>query len=118
MVESIAPSKHVQCSSNYVPWMTAEQRSEAHLRDNYHKTATKTNNEDDWRLFRRNKVNIINNNNKSNYYKSKLNTNNNYSNNNNTNKDVFNEIPHENYSDKKMWQTAKELTNNSKQQPP
>ena len=86
MVESIAPSKHVQCSSNYVPWMTAEQRSEAHLRDNYHKTATKTNSEDDWRLFRlqRNKVNNINKNNKLNYYKNKLNIN------NNNDKDVFN----------------------------
>merc|ERR1712240_483855 len=47
IIESISPSKHVQCSSNYVPWITAEQRSEAHLRDNYHKTATKTNSEDD-----------------------------------------------------------------------
>ena len=57
-------------------------------------------------------VNNINKNNKSNNYKNKLNIN------NNNDKDVFNEIPHENYSDKKMWQTAKELTNNSKQKLP
>ena len=55
---------------------------------------------------------------KSNYQKNKLNINNNNNNNTNNNKDVFNEIPQENYSDKKMWQTAKELTNNSKQHLP
>ena len=82
------------------------------------KKAVLSNNEEDWRNYRvqRNKVNRINKTNKSAYYEKRLNIN------------ISGNVTTENirvgkedtftYSDKTMWKTVRELTNNVKQLPP
>ena len=74
IIESIAPAKRVQCSSNYAPWLNQEFLDESKLRDRLHVIARKSNNIEDWRTYRqqRNKVNNINKINKSNYYNHNL----------------------------------------------
>ena len=75
IIESIAPSKRIQCSSNYVPWLNQEFSYASKLRDRIHVIARNSNNIEDWRIYRkqRNKVNNVNKTNKSNYYNHNLN---------------------------------------------
>ena len=82
---------------------------QAKIRDELHRKARVSNNENDWRIYRnqRNLVNNINKNNKSRYYNFQLNIN---KNNKNFDEKISN--------DKTMWKTVKNLTNNNKQVPP
>ena len=66
IVETIAPSKLVQCKKNYAPWLEENFFEQSRLRDELHHKATLSNSPDDWRVYRmqRNKVNKINTNNK------------------------------------------------------
>ena len=75
IIECIAPSKKVQCSKSYAPWITKEFIRESKLKDELHKIAKVSNNGDDWRKFRaqRNLVNNLNKSNKSAYYNFRLN---------------------------------------------
>ena len=112
IIESIAPSKRIQCSSNYAPWLNQEFSYQSKLRDRLHVIARNSNNIEDWRIYRkqRNKVNNLNKTNKSNYYNHNLNI---------KKGDLPGDIKFDSvYSDRKMWGTVKDLTNSSKQVPP
>ena len=52
IIECIAPSKLVQCDSKYAPWIDQNFKKESKLKNELHKIAKKSNNEDDWRAFR------------------------------------------------------------------
>ena len=75
IIECIAPSKKIQCSKNYAPWINKDFIREAKIKDELHRIAKGSNSIDDWRKFRaqRNIVNKINKSNKSSYYNSRLN---------------------------------------------
>ena len=77
IIECIAPSKKIQCSNSYAPWINDEFLRESKIKDNLHKIAKGTNNQEDWRKFRaqRNLVNKMNKTNKSRYYNYRLNIN-------------------------------------------
>ena len=75
IIECIAPSKKIQCTKSYAPWINGDFLRESKLKDKLHKIAKGSNNEEDWRKFRaqRNLVNKMNKGNKSNYYNYRLN---------------------------------------------
>ena len=100
IIESISPSKRIQCTNKYAPWIDSNFINQAKIRDNLHMVAKKSNIEGDWRIFRqqRNLVNNLNKANKNNYYKSKLNI---------TKKDDFSDISVE--GSKNTWRTVKRL---------
>ena len=74
-VNEFAPYKLIQCNKNDTPWTDITHLQETNLRDNLHKTAILTNNQSDWRLYRRqrNKCNRINKDNEKKYYDKRLN---------------------------------------------
>ena len=109
IIECIAPSKLVQCDSKHAPWIDQNFKNESKFKDELHKIAKKSNNEDDWRAFRlqRNLVNKINKDNKNRYYNFQLNI--------NKNSEIDSETE---VRVKKMWKTIKILTATNKQVPP
>ena len=112
IIECIAPSKKVQCSKNYAPWINQEFIRESKIKDELHRIAKVSNNGDDWRKFRaqRNLVNNLNKSNKSAYYNFKLNI----KRDENGDENKFqNDI-----KSKEMWKTFKELSNTNTQVPP
>ena len=112
IIECIAPSKKIQCTKSYAPWINEEFLRESKTKDNLHKIAKGSNDEDDWRKFRiqRNLVTKLNKANKSSYYNYRLNIN---------KKDNGDEFKYQNdVQSKVMWDTFKNLTNNNKQVPP
>ena len=120
IIETISPSKKIQCSNSFCPWLDDEYRIEASIRDNLHTIARTTNTEVNWRLYRqqRNKVNRINTNNKTKYYEARLNKNIN-NNDSNDNSDNNENIDTNNiYTDKGLWRTVRNITNNTKMIPP
>ena len=108
----MAPSRKVQCSKNYAPWINKEFIRESKLKDQLHKIAKDSNNADDWRIFRaqRNLVNNLNKSNKSAYYNYKLNI---QRDENGDENKYQNDV-----KSKEMWKTFKELSNTSTQVPP
>ena len=52
IIECIAPSKKIQCSNSYAPWIKDEFLRESKIKDNLQRIAKGTNNEEDWRKFR------------------------------------------------------------------
>ena len=112
IIECIAPSKKIQCTNSYAPWIKDDFLRESKVKDNLHRIAKGTNSEDDWRKFRaqRNLVNKINKANKSSYYNYRLNIN---QNDNGDEEKYQNEV-----RSKIMWGTFKNLTNTNKQVPP
>ena len=85
---------------------------ESKIKDNLHKIAKGTNNQEDWKKFRvqRNLVNKMNKNNKSGYYNYRLNVN---------KGDTGDEFKYQNeVKSKSMWETFKKFTNSGKQVPP
>ena len=136
MVENLSPSKLIQCKKNFAPWLNSEFFKNAKIRDELYTKATKTNNKDDWRLYRRhrNLCNNINKQCKKTYFTNKLNKINNDNdeccsddkddgndsngkngNNDDRNSDV---LKTNSYSDKGMWRCVREMTNKCKQQLP
>ena len=112
IIECIAPSKKIQCSNSYAPWINDDFLRESKIKDNLHKIAKGTNNQEDWRKFRvqRNLVTKMNKTNKSKYYNYRLNINKN---------DTGDENRYQNDTQSKiMWETFKNLTNSNKQVPP
>ena len=75
IIEYIAPSKKIQCSKSYCPWIDKNFKIQASIRDNLHTIAKSVDTPIAWREYRnqRNLVNRLNKSNKSNYYKSRLN---------------------------------------------
>ena len=112
IIECIAPSKKIQCTKSYAPWINGDFLRESKLKDKLHKIAKGSNNEEDWRKFRaqRNLVTKMNKGNKSNYYNYRLNI---KKNENGDESKYQNDI-----QSKVMWGTFKNLTNTSKQAPP
>ena len=51
IIECIAPSKKIQCKNTYVPWINDDFQRESKIKDNLHRIAKGTNNEEDWRKF-------------------------------------------------------------------
>ena len=47
IIESISPSKQIQCKNNHCPWLTDEYKIEASIRDNRYAIAISTNKEED-----------------------------------------------------------------------
>merc|ERR1712240_51393 len=95
-----------------VPWINDDFKRESKIKDNLHRIAKGTNNEDDWRKFRaqRNLVTKMNKSNKSRYYNYQLNIKKN---------DNGDEYKYQNdVISKIMWSTFKNLTNTNKQVPP
>merc|ERR1712240_2833 len=95
-----------------VPWINDDFLRESKIKDNLHRIAKGTNNEEDWRKFRaqRNLVTKMNKANKSNYYNYRLNI----KKNENGDEDKYqNDV-----QSKIMWGTLKNLTNTNKQVPP
>merc|ERR1712240_204076 len=95
-----------------VPWINDNFQRESKIKDNLHRIAKGTNNEDDWRKFRaqRNLVTKMNKSNKSRYYNYQLNIKKN---------DNGDEYKYQNdVQSKIMWGTFKDLTNTNKQVPP
>ena len=104
--------KKIQCSNSYAPWINDDFLRESKIKDNLHKIAKGTNNQEDWRKFRvqRNLVTKMNKTNKSKYYNYRLNINKN---------DTGDENRYQNDTQSKiMWETFKNLTNSNKQVPP
>ena len=104
--------KKIQCSNSYAPWINNDFLRESKIKDNLHKIAKGTNNQEDWRKFRvqRNLVTKMNKTNKSKYYNYRLNVNKN---------DTGDENRYQNDTQSKiMWETFKNLTNSNKQVPP
>ena len=137
----ISPYRLIQCTKRYTPWIDKDFLQQTDLRDNLHKQAILTDDTEDWRLYRqqRNKCNRLNKDNKTKYYKNRLNkpdrnTNNvndcdindsNVNNNDwdqdNTNNDYCDYTDTTNkdkYSDRQMWKTIKDITNNNRRKPP
>ena len=107
-----SPFKKIQCNNSYVPWLNDEFQRESKIKDNLHRIAKGTNNEEDWRNFRaqRNLVTKINKANKSKYFNYQLNIKKN---------DNGDEYKYQNdVQSKIMWGTFKNLTNTNKQVPP
>ena len=52
IIESISPSKRIQCTNKYAPWIDSNFINQAKIRDNLHMVAKKSNSEGDWRIFR------------------------------------------------------------------
>ena len=107
-----SPLKKIQCNNSYVPWLNEEFHRESKIKDNLHRIAKGTNNEEDWRNFRaqRNLVTKINKANKSKYFNYQLNIKKN---------DNGDEYKYQNdVQSKIMWGTFKNLTNTNKQVPP
>ena len=75
IIECIAPSKKIQCSKNYAPWINDDFIRESKIKDNLHRIAKGSNSQEDWRNFRvqRNLVTKMNKLNKSSYYNYRLN---------------------------------------------
>ena len=112
IIECIAPSKKIQCNNSYVPWLNEEFQRESKIKDNLHRIAKGTNNEEDWRNFRaqRNLVTKMNKANKSKYFNYQLNIKKN---------DNGDEYKYQNdVQSKIMWGTFKNLTKTNKQLPP
>ena len=112
IIECIAPSRKVQCSKKYAPWINQNFIRESKIKDELHRIAKGSNNMEDWRNFRaqRNLVNNLNKSNKSSYYNYKLNI---------KKDDVGDEFKYQNdIQSKVMWRTFKDLTNNNNQIPP
>ena len=75
IIESIVPSKRVQCTIKYAPWIDKNFVEQAKIRDNLHMIGKISNKEEDWRIFRvqRNLVNNLNKTIKNRYYSCKIN---------------------------------------------
>merc|ERR1712240_666541 len=75
IIECISPSKKIQCNSTYAPWIKEEFLRESKVKDELHRIAKGTNNEEDWRKFRaqRNLVTKMHKLNISRYYNYQLN---------------------------------------------
>merc|ERR1712101_64271 len=112
IIECIAPSKKIQCSKNYAPWINQDFIRESKIKDELHRIAKGSNSIEDWRKFRaqRNIVNNINKSNKSSYYNSRLNI---KKNGNGDETKYQNDV-----QSKVMWGTFKDLSNTNKQVPP
>ena len=52
IIESITPSKRIQCSNKYAPWIDSNFIKQAKIRDNLHTVAKNSDSEEDWRIFR------------------------------------------------------------------
>ena len=72
---SISPYKLIQCNKKYIPWIDKNYLQQTIFRDNLHKTAIITDDQDNWRLYRqqRNKCNRLNKDNNKKYYQTRLN---------------------------------------------
>merc|ERR1711867_9332 len=75
IIQTIAPSKLVQCKNRYNKWYNNDIETQADIKNKAHDKAKKTNDPDDWRDFRRqrNKYNNDIKTAKNNYYYNKLN---------------------------------------------
>ena len=112
IIECIAPSKKVQCTKKYAPWINQEFIRESKIKDELHRIAKGSNHAEDWRKFRvqRNLVNNLNKANKSSYYNFKLNI---------KQDETGDEIKYQNdIKSKVMWRTFKDLSNTNNQTPP
>ena len=110
----------------FAPWLNNEFFTCSKLRDELHTIAIKSNAQNDWRNFRRqrNLCNKLNKKCKAEFYAKKLNkidldTNANNGDDSGNDGQCNDEVLNDNhYSDKKMWRCVRELTNSNKQQPP
>ena len=86
IIELISPSKKVQCSKSYAPWIDKNFKIQADIRDNLHSIAITVDTQEAWRDYRnqRNLVNRLVKYNKNKYYSNRLNLNNNTDSNNDT----------------------------------
>ena len=53
IIERISPSKLIQCSKKYAPWLNENYFQQTTLRDKLHKIAVDSDNPNDWRQYRR-----------------------------------------------------------------
>ena len=53
IIQTIAPSKLIQCKNRYNKWYNSDIETQADIKDKAHKKAKMTNDPDDWRYFRR-----------------------------------------------------------------
>ena len=73
-IETIAPSKRIQCTKKHCKWYTPALTQLAQYKNKLHNIAKSTNSENDWRIFRHTR-NIYNNtvrDTKAQYYSNKL----------------------------------------------
>ena len=86
-IETISPSKRIQCTKKHCKWYTSELRKLAEYKNKIHNIAKSSNYETDWRIFRniRNKYNNLVKDTKSKYYSQKLTIRNKNNTNDNTN---------------------------------
>ena len=75
MIEKLALAKLVQCKKKYASWIDSNFLQQSAIRDKLHNKAIKSNRQEDWLDYwrQRNLVNRLNRDNKTNYYKDRLN---------------------------------------------
>lgn len=111
-IDSISPSKLVQCTKNHTKWYDKNLQELAKIKNEAHSKAKNSNDPEKWRIFRniRNKYNNTVRSTKDKYYTDRLTI---------KSKDKSTvKIKPELNSTNKLWTTIKEVTNNVSKSPP